>query len=52
MGIKSSTISSIEELKEIISKPVNGISVVVANVPSREANAQSLSAIYEAMKSI
>ena len=52
MGIKSFTINSLAELQGIISKPVNGISVVVANVPSREENAQSLSAIYDAMKSI
>ena len=52
MGIKSSTISSIDSLKKLIAQPVKGISVVVANVPSRDENADSLKAIYESMKSI
>ena len=52
MGIKSSTISSIDGLKKVLSAPVKGISVVVANVPSRDSNADSLKAIYESMKSI
>ena len=52
MGIKSSTISSIDSLKKLIAQPIKGISVVVANVPSRDANADSLKAIYESMKSI
>lgn len=52
MGIKSSTITTIDGLQKILAQPVNGISVVVANVPSRDANADSLKAIYESMKSI
>ncbi len=52
MGIKSSTITSIDGLKKVLSAPVKGISVVVANVPSRDSNADSLKAIYESMKSI
>ena len=52
MGIKSSTISSIDSLKKLIAQPIKGISVVVANVPSRDENADSLKAIYESMKSI
>ena len=52
MGIKSSTIDSLDGLKKAINQPVKGISVVVVNVPSREANADSLKAIYESMNSI
>ena len=52
MGIKSSTITSLDGLKKVLSAPVKGISVVVANVPTRDANADSLKAIYESMKSI
>jgi 2-succinyl-5-enolpyruvyl-6-hydroxy-3-cyclohexene-1-carboxylate synthase len=52
MGISSSTISSIDELKKVLKSPVKGISVVVANVASRDENADSLKAIYESMNSI
>jgi 2-succinyl-5-enolpyruvyl-6-hydroxy-3-cyclohexene-1-carboxylate synthase len=52
MGTNSSTISSIDELKKILKAPVKGISIVVANVPSRDENADSLKAIYESMNSI
>jgi 2-succinyl-5-enolpyruvyl-6-hydroxy-3-cyclohexene-1-carboxylate synthase len=52
MGINSSTISSIDELKKVLKSPVKGISIVVANVASRDENADSLKAIYESMNSI
>ena len=52
MGVKSSTVNSLDGLKKAITEPVKGISVVVVNVPSRETNADSLKAIYESMKSI
>ena len=52
MGIKTSTITSIAELKKTLAAPVAGISVVVANVPSRQTNANELKALYESMKSI
>ena len=52
MGINASTITSLDALKKVLASPVKGISVVVANVPSREANADSLKAIYESMNSI
>ena len=52
MGISASTISSTDELKKVLKSPVKGISVVVANVASRDENADSLKAIYESMNSI
>ena len=52
MGVKSSTITTIAELKKTLAAPVHGISIVVAKTPSRDANADSLKAIYESMSSI
>ena len=52
MGIESRTITSIAELKEALTAPIIGISVVVAKVPSREANADNLKSIYAKMNSI
>ena len=52
MGIKSSTITTIADLKKTLVAPVQGISIVVAKVPSRDANADSLKGIYESMSSI
>ena len=51
-GVAASTITTISALKDILSEPVNGISVVVAKVQSREANADNLKSIYEKMSSI
>jgi 2-succinyl-5-enolpyruvyl-6-hydroxy-3-cyclohexene-1-carboxylate synthase len=51
-GIPASTISSIAQLKSELAAPVQGISVVVAKVQSREANADNLKSIYEKMNSI
>jgi 2-succinyl-5-enolpyruvyl-6-hydroxy-3-cyclohexene-1-carboxylate synthase len=52
MGVNSSTITTTDALKKCIAQPVKGINVVVGNVPSRDKNADSLKAIYEAMNSI
>ena len=52
MGINSRTVNSIDELKKAITVPVKGVSVVVAKVPTREANAENLKLIYEKMNSI
>jgi 2-succinyl-5-enolpyruvyl-6-hydroxy-3-cyclohexene-1-carboxylate synthase len=52
MGIPASNISSVDELKKTLKAAVKGISIVVANVPSRDENADSLKAIYESMNSI
>jgi 2-succinyl-5-enolpyruvyl-6-hydroxy-3-cyclohexene-1-carboxylate synthase len=52
MGISATTISSIDELKKTLKAAVKGISIVVANVPSRDENADSLKAVYESMNSI
>lgn len=51
-GVASSTITTIAQLKKVLAAPVKGISVVVANVQSREANADNLKSIYEKMDSI
>jgi len=51
-GVEASTITNIEELRRAVASPIKGISVVVAKTPSREANADSLKAIYEKMSSI
>jgi 2-succinyl-5-enolpyruvyl-6-hydroxy-3-cyclohexene-1-carboxylate synthase len=52
MGISATTISSVDELKKTLKAPVKGISIAVANVPSRDENADALKAIYESMNSI
>ncbi|MDA2963038.1 MAG: 2-succinyl-5-enolpyruvyl-6-hydroxy-3-cyclohexene-1-carboxylic-acid synthase [Actinomycetota bacterium] len=51
-GIAASTISTIEELREVLAMGVKGISVTVAKVQSRDANAGNLKAIYEKLASL
>lgn len=52
MGIPSQTITSIDELEETILAPVIGLSLVVANVPSREENAKMILEMYQSIESI
>ena len=52
MGIEAKQISSLRELESEIKAPILGISVVVCDVPNREANADNLKAIYDSLTSI
>ena len=52
MGIDSKTISSVDQLRQELAKPISGISVVVCKVPDREANADLIKNLYEKMASL
>jgi 2-succinyl-5-enolpyruvyl-6-hydroxy-3-cyclohexene-1-carboxylate synthase len=52
MGIPAKTIGSQKELITELSVPVQGVSVVVVNVPNREANADFLKGIYNSVSSM
>jgi 2-succinyl-5-enolpyruvyl-6-hydroxy-3-cyclohexene-1-carboxylate synthase len=52
MGISAKTISTVEQLRDEIRKPLSGISVVVCDVPNREANADLIKYLYDKMSSI
>ena len=52
MGIPAKTIGSQKELITELSRPVQGVSVVVVNVPNREANADFLKGIYNSVSSM
>jgi 2-succinyl-5-enolpyruvyl-6-hydroxy-3-cyclohexene-1-carboxylate synthase len=52
MGIDSKTISNVDQLRQELSKPVVGISVVVCDVPNRDANADLIKSLYENMGSL
>jgi 2-succinyl-5-enolpyruvyl-6-hydroxy-3-cyclohexene-1-carboxylate synthase len=52
MGINSKTIDSQTQLVAELSEPVKGISVVVVNVPNREAGADFLQGIYNSVSSM
>ena len=52
MGIPAKTIGSQKELITELSVPVLGVSVVVVNVPNREANADFLKGIYNSVSSM
>jgi 2-succinyl-5-enolpyruvyl-6-hydroxy-3-cyclohexene-1-carboxylate synthase len=51
-GISASTVGTKSELTSEIAKPVSGLSVVVVNVPSRDANADLLQGIYKSISSM
>jgi len=46
------TIDSSAQLIKELAKPVKGVSVVVVNVPKREANADLLKEIYSSISSM
>jgi 2-succinyl-5-enolpyruvyl-6-hydroxy-3-cyclohexene-1-carboxylate synthase len=52
MGIGATSITSVEQLRDEIKKPVSGISVVVCDVPNREDNADLIKSLYAKMDSI
>jgi 2-succinyl-5-enolpyruvyl-6-hydroxy-3-cyclohexene-1-carboxylate synthase len=52
MGIKAKTIDTSAQLKAELTEPVKGISVVVVNVPDRDANAELLKGIYSRITSM
>ena len=52
MGIPSQTIESLDVLEEQMLAPVIGLSVVVANVPSRDENAKMILEMYQRIESI
>jgi 2-succinyl-5-enolpyruvyl-6-hydroxy-3-cyclohexene-1-carboxylate synthase len=51
-GIKTSTVSSLNDLSENLKRPVTELEIVVVKVPSREKNAQYLKSIYLKMESL
>jgi len=52
MGISAKTINSQAELISELTDPIKGISVVVINVPNREAGADLLKGIYSSVSSM
>jgi len=52
MGIKAKTIDPQAQLIKELSEPVKGISVVVVNVPNREAGADLLKGMYNSVSSM
>jgi 2-succinyl-5-enolpyruvyl-6-hydroxy-3-cyclohexene-1-carboxylate synthase len=51
-GVKTSTISSLQELSESFKRPATEFEIVVVKVPSRDKNAQYLKSIYLKMESL
>ena len=52
MGVNAQQISTLNELITQVTAPINGISVVVCDVPDRESNADNLKSIIEALAAI
>ena len=52
MGINAKQISTLKELVTEVSAPILGVSVVVCDVPNREANADNLKFILESLTAI
>ena len=46
-GVSSSRVSNLDELNQLISKPITGLSVVIVSVPSRSENAKNLKEIFQ-----
>lgn len=51
-GLETSRVTNQSELRAELTKPVNGISLAVIEVPTREANAENLAAIFKSVDSI
>jgi 2-succinyl-5-enolpyruvyl-6-hydroxy-3-cyclohexene-1-carboxylate synthase len=49
VGIKTTSVYSISDLGAELAKPIVGLSVVVVQLPTREANAEALRSLYKAL---
>jgi 2-succinyl-5-enolpyruvyl-6-hydroxy-3-cyclohexene-1-carboxylate synthase len=52
MGISAISIDNAADLTKEITAPIKGLSVVVLDVPNREANADQIKDLAEKMKSL
>jgi 2-succinyl-5-enolpyruvyl-6-hydroxy-3-cyclohexene-1-carboxylate synthase len=52
MGVKAVTVDTIDQLRLEMSMPIRGLSVVVANVPTRDTNANTLRELNRVIDSI
>lgn len=52
MGVTAQQINSVKDLEAIVKAPINGVSVVVCDVPDRDSNADFLKGIYDSLSSI
>jgi 2-succinyl-5-enolpyruvyl-6-hydroxy-3-cyclohexene-1-carboxylate synthase len=52
MGIPSKTITNIDQLEFELLEPVIGLSLIVAQVPSREENAKMLTMLYQRIEAL
>ena len=52
MGLDAKNISSVDQLRDELKKPVSGISIVVCDVPDRDSNADLIKSLYAKMESI
>jgi 2-succinyl-5-enolpyruvyl-6-hydroxy-3-cyclohexene-1-carboxylate synthase len=50
--VNSKQINNLEDLEAEVKAPINGLSVVVCDVPDRESNADNLKSIYDSLSSI
>ncbi len=51
-GLSTTTVTDRDQLKAEISKPAEGLSLVVVEVPDRDANAENLQAIFKSVESM
>jgi 2-succinyl-5-enolpyruvyl-6-hydroxy-3-cyclohexene-1-carboxylate synthase len=52
MGIPSKTITTMDQLEIEMLQPVIGLSVVVAQMPSRDSNAKMITELYQRIESL
>lgn len=52
MGVNAKQINNLRDLEAEVKAPINGLSVVVCDVPDRESNADNLKSIYDSLSSI
>ena len=52
MGVTAQQINNVKDLEAIVKAPINGVSVVVCDVPDRDSNADFLKGIYDSLSSI
>jgi 2-succinyl-5-enolpyruvyl-6-hydroxy-3-cyclohexene-1-carboxylate synthase len=52
LNIKTSSVNSVAQLEKELSQPIEGIRVVVAQMPDRESNAELLKQVHSSLQKI
>jgi 2-succinyl-5-enolpyruvyl-6-hydroxy-3-cyclohexene-1-carboxylate synthase len=52
LNVKTQTVSSVEQLTKELSQPIEGLRIVIAQMPDRESNADLIKQVHSSLQKI